>query len=199
MSNHTTAEKERYLSDVLSSATDFVSGGSLPKPGLFGRLLRLLFGIGILFSLAPSLVTGFSFFLESTKAPSSIAFWVAWGIGVVNVNHVVNLGLGKSWGRWPQWAVLAGTAVTIILDLIFYGTWFAPPLGLFTWAWLLLMFIPLGIAFLLAAVLATPGCEMRSYNHLVSRLQGQDPTEHFCPGGVDFADKWEAKWRGNTE
>lgn len=195
MSEHLPADRERHLSDVLSGATEFAPGGTLPKPGPFGRLVRLLFGVGILFSLAPSLIGGFSFFGESTTVPTAILFWIAVGIGILNFNHVVNLGLGKSWGRRPQFVVLAGTAVATLLDLIFYGAWWAPPLGLFTWGWLLLMFIPLGIAFLLAAVLATPGCEMRSYNHLISRLQRQDPTEHFCPGGVDFADKWEAKWR----
>lgn len=34
---------------------------------------------------------------------------------------------------------------------------------------------------------------MRSYNHLIAKLQGHDPTEHFCPGGIDFADRWGEK------
>ncbi|MFQ5433311.1 MAG: hypothetical protein ACE5FD_00385 [Anaerolineae bacterium] len=195
MSEHIPAERERHLSDVLSGKTEFVPGGTLPKPGPFGRLVRLLFGAGVMFSLAPSLIGGFSFFRESTSAPTSIVFWIVAGLGITSVHHVINLGLGKSWGHRPQMVVLAGTAVAILLDFIFYGAWWAPPLGLFTWSWLLLMFIPLGIAFLLAAVLATPGCEMRSFNQLISRLRGQDPAEHFCPGGVDFADRWEAKWR----
>ena len=70
---------------------------------------------------------------------------------------------------------------------------FAPPFAMLLVFWLILINLALGIAFLLAAFLGTPGCEMRSYNHLIAKLQGRDPTEHFCPGGVDFADRWGEK------
>ena len=108
------------------------------------------------------------------------------------MDHVVNLGLGKSWGHKPQIFFLFLAGLALVADLVLYGRVWAPPLAGLLIFWLILIILPLGIAHLLAAVLRTPGCEMRSYNHLLARLRDQDPTEHFCPGGVDFADKWEA-------
>ena len=116
--------------------------------------------------------------------------WFAIVIGFLSLGYVVNLGLNRDWGYRPQIVLTALIAVAVIADLVIYGSLWAPPLGLLVFVWLLLEFLPLGVAFVLAAALGTPGCEMRSYNHLAAKLTGQNPTEHFCPGGVDFADKW---------
>lgn len=83
--------------------------------------------------------------------------------------------------------LLFGAAV--LLDLLFYGRVWALPLGLTLFVWLMVVYL-LGAAFVLATVLGTPGCEMRSYAQLATKLRGGDAAEHFCPGGVDFADAW---------
>ncbi len=168
----------------------FVSIGTLPKPGLIGRLIRLGLGAAILISLVPGLIQAFPFLSTSTEPLTHIGLWVAIVLGVLNVNYVVNLGLSHDWGRRPQIVLTALIVAAVIVDLFIYSSLWAPPLGLLVFVWLLLEFVPLGVAFVLAAALGTPGCEMRSYNHLAARLTGQNPTEHFCPGGVDFADKW---------
>ena len=60
------------------------------------------------------------------------------------------------------------------------------------WVFELYLFAHLGVCFLLAALLATPGCEMRSIHHLYSILTGQPTAEHHCPvGPLTAIDRWE--------
>ena len=48
--------------------------------------------------------------------------------------------------------------------------------------------------FLLAALLATPGCEMRSIHHIYSVLTGRPTAEHHCPvGPLTAIDRWERR------
>ncbi len=51
------------------------------------------------------------------------------------------------------------------------------------------------IASMRAAVLATPGCEMRSIPHLIAILRMGDLKEHVCPGPLDRFDEWGAQRR----
>lgn len=186
---------KRTLQDVTSGETQFVPSGTLPEPGLVGRLIRLLFGLAILFLILPGLFQSLPTLADVVEFPANLLFWVIVALTFVNMNHVINLGLGKSWGHEPQ--VILGVLVVISLlwSLLAYGRIWAPPLSYLLVLWLILINLPLGIAFILAAILRTPGCEMRSYHHLIARIKGQDPTEHFCPGGVDFADRWEISLR----
>ena len=46
----------------------------------------------------------------------------------------------------------------------------------------------LGTAHVLAAILGTPGCEMRAFAHLRSKFQGGDAGSVPCPGGIDRFD-----------
>ncbi len=49
----------------------------------------------------------------------------------------------------------------------------------------------LGISFILAAFLATPGCEMRALPHLLGMIAGGEAREHCCPGFIEHIDRWE--------
>lgn len=185
--------KNRNLSDVISSETRFAPTGTLPKPGPIGRLVRLLFGLAIMIWLLPGLIQSIPALPDAASFPTNILFWGIVALTIMNMNHVINLGLGKSWGHKPQVVFLVLVGLAVVADVVGYERFWAPPLATLLVSWLILINLPLGIAFLLSATLATPGCEMRSYNHLIAKIQGTDPTEHFCPGGVDFADRWGAK------
>ena len=62
------------------------------------------------------------------------------------------------------------------------------------WAWEIYLFSHLGLAFLIAATIGTPGCEMRALHDLYSRISGVPTKEHYCPvGPIHAIDKWEAR------
>jgi hypothetical protein len=185
--------ENRNLSDIISSETQFVPVGTLPTPGPTGRLIRILFGAGILFWLLPGLIQSIPALPRAANVPTNPLFWIIVVITFVNTSYVINLGLGKSWGHKPQLLFLLLAGVALVADVVVYGRFWAPPFATLLIFWLILINLALGIAFLLAALLGTPGCEMRSYNHLIAKLHGHDPTEHFCPGGIDRADRWGAK------
>ena len=62
-------------------------------------------------------------------------------------------------------------------------------------AWVYYWFVHLGFSFFLAAVLATPGCEMRSIPHLWTLITRRATKEHYCPGFLDRLDRWERERR----
>ncbi len=49
--------------------------------------------------------------------------------------------------------------------------------------WELYLFGHLGLSFVLAAAIGTPGCEMRALHDLYSRITGNPTKEHYCPVG----------------
>ena len=138
--------------------------------------------------------------LTSSQAPDQIWFWslAAWLFWILP--FVVNIGFGVNWRRWPQFVVLAGAASAIVVSLISQGTIWSEPLGWVLLVWLLYETLHLGISFILSAVLATPGCEMRALPHLWTVLTGNKTAEHFCPSGfLDSLDRWEAGRRDDVE
>ena len=138
------------LSDVTSGETQFVSAGTLPTPGLLGRLIRLILGVGIMFWLLPGLIQSIPALPNAANVPTNLLFWGIVVLTFVNMNHVINLGLGKSWGHKPQLLFLLLTVVALAADVVGYGRFWAPPLATLLVLWLILINLSLGIAFLLA-------------------------------------------------
>ena len=185
--------------------TQFVPPGTLVSPGWIGRLIRL--GIGLLllklfYDLLRSEIlmdrgdTG----LTSSQVPDQVFFWVivAWLFWIFP--YVVNIGFGVSWRRWPQIVLALAASITAVYGLAVDGRPWSEPLGWILLIWLLYESLHLGVSFVLSAVLATPGCEMRSIPHLWTRATGKETPEHFCPSGfLDSLDRWEAGRRPPEE
>ena len=106
---------------------------------------------------------------------------------------VVNLGFGRSWKNRPRIVVLLACAGAILVDLFVYGQIWGPPLGAVVYAVTVYTFAHLGLSFVLATLLATPGCEMRAIPDLIGRLTGRTAQEHHCPGFIQPIDDWEAR------
>ena len=70
-------------------------------------------------------------------------------------------------------------------------SWWTPVLGRYVWLTVFYVFGHLGLSFLLSAVIATPGCEMRAIPHLWTLVTGRATREHYCPGFLDRVDAWE--------
>jgi hypothetical protein len=114
------------------------------------------------------------------------------------MNYVVNIGFGKSWGRWPSYTTLVAAALLSGLGWLLFGTPDHPVLGVALWLWLMYFYTHLGFSFLLAATIATPGCEMRSIPELLGRIIGRAAQEHHCPASfITKIDAWE-RGRGTS-
>ena len=95
--------------------------------------------------------------------------------------------------RNPVRFILLACAGAILVDLVLYGQVWGPPLGVVVYAVTVYTFAHLGLSFILATVLATPGCEMRAIPDLLGRLTGRTAQEHHCPGFIQPLDDWEAE------
>ncbi len=172
----------------------YFPAGSLPKPGWLGRGIRLLLGIIVLLS-AFSIAIHYDQFAYARGVPGSISLWVLAIALFYSMRDVIDLGLNVHWGQKAQLATLGLAVAAIVIDEIGYGRLWAPPLGTLFYLWVLLIGFPLGVALVLAGIWRTPGCEMRVFAALLARLQGRSAAEHYCPGGIDVVDRWEARQR----
>ena len=165
--------------------------GSLPRPGPVGRVMRL--GLGSLclwyvFSLIQ--VAGNLFDSDGHIRP---VVWNGVIIGLFLVSYIVNIGFSRAWKKWPAFI---SAAVFLLLAGAGYLTQGRIETSLFAhmiWDWELYLFTHLGLAFLVSGIIATPGCEMRAFHDLYSRLTGLPAKEHYCPiGPLHSIDQWEA-------
>jgi len=171
------------------SDTRFDEQGTLSKPGPIGRLVRLGLGALCLYAVY-GLYQQWKY--EGVNFDITEPTWlISLAVAVWLFPAVVNIGFTKSWGRWPQWVVVIVAAVLAVVSRVGWGSWIGPPLGLFVFTVMAYTFIHLGLSFVLSAILATPGCEMRAIPHLWTQLTGRATKEHYCPGWLDGLDKWE--------
>ncbi len=164
--------------------------GTLPRPGIIGRTVRLLFAALCHFALLRVLEQRGDFLVSTSTALAqfvvaiAVAFWV--------FPHVVNIGFSKGWRRRPQAEIVLLLLVAAAASWVFYGGILGPPLGLVMFVWLIYVFGHLGVSFALATVLATPGCEMRAIPHFWTVMTGRKTKEHYCTFYLYRIDIWEA-------
>ena len=175
----------------MATETDFVEAGTLLKPGLIGRLVRLVLGIVCLYFVLGLVVDGLG--LVGWKVPTDQRMWFGVLFGLWVFSYVVNIGFTRSWGRNPTAAVVVVAWGIWIVGMVQNGSPWSPALGWFVRIWLLYTYAHLGVSFILSALIATPGCEMRALPHLWTIVTGQDTAEHYCPGALDRIDRWEAE------
>ena len=159
---------------------------SFERPGSIGRLVRALLGLGILSGL---LLTS----PQELADPDGL-FWLLTAFAIWALPHIFTIGFNQEWGRWPQLVLGVLALVSIGMDWFLYHAFWAPPLAWFLYALDWLVLGSLAGSYLLASLLATPGCEWRALPDLIARLKGKqlhDP--HYCPMGLDRLDRWEAR------
>ena len=175
-----------------SDTLELVDAGTLTRPGPIGRLFRLALGVLCLYALADIV----SYIEWTTMQPFSslgnrlllllAPLWV--------ISYVVNIGFSKSWGRKP----LIGSAIFLLISAVsayvVSGSFDSPIFGVPLNLWLAYFYGHLGISFVLSALIATPGCEMRAIPELFSRVSGHSSDEHHCPAGfITQIDEWEQR------
>jgi hypothetical protein len=154
----------------------------IKKAGPLGRLIRLLLGVATL-SLFASLIGPLRAELWSGEVPAHWSFYIALGFGLYLTSFVARILGNRAWGQKPLVVVLLGAAAAAAAGYVTHGTPLAPPLGAYMWSWLVAFTALLGSAHILASVLGTPGCEMRSYTHLWTLLRGGDHRDGGVPCG----------------
>ncbi len=166
--------------------------GSLPRPGPVGRLLRLALGILCLWHVYGLIqVSGNLMGTDGSIRPLILNGVI---IGLFLVSYIVNIGFSRAWKKWP--AVISAAALAIIAGIGYAleGMIETNLLARSIWSWQLYVFSHLGLAFIIAGAIGTPGCEMRAFHDLYSRLTGVPTKEHYCPvGPLHPIDQWEAR------
>ena len=174
----------------LAEATNFVEQGSLEKPLIIGRLVRAALGV-LLLNGVYQLTVAWPFILENGLPADNTSLWAAAGLAFWLIPPVINIGFSLNTRRLSRWII---ASVSLALGAYHYltaGAVLGYGLGVFTTAWIYYVFVHLGFSLVLAALLATPGCEMRSIPHLWALVTGGTTKEHYCPGFFDGLDRWE--------
>lgn len=173
-----------------SDPLQLVEKGSLGRPGPVGRLVRLGLGIACLYGLYVLVLHHQSIIERPVSVLPNIAVLVFATMFIIN--YVVNIGFGTSWGRWPSYISAIVGVVLAGLGWILFGTPDHLLLGVALWLWLVYFYLHLGVSFVLAAAIATPGCEMRAVPELIGRITGREIEEHHCPAAfITRIDAWE--------
>ena len=164
--------------------------GSLTKPGPVGRLVRLAFA-----ALCLYYVWGLIAATTNPIGSDSHVRPVIWNgiiFGLFLISYVINIGFSRSWKKWP--AIISACVFAGIAGIGYVGNGNPETILLARsiWAWELYLFTHLGAAFLIASLIGTPGCEMRAFHDLFSRVTGIAAKEHVCPvGPLGPIDQWE--------
>jgi hypothetical protein len=122
--------------------------------------------------------------------------WNGTIFGLFLISYIVNIGFSRAWKKWPAF-ISAGVFMLIAgVGYLVAGTVETSFLARSVWVWELYLYSHLGTAFIIATVIGTPGCEMRAFHNLYSRLTGISTKEHYCPvGPLHPIDQWEAGLR----
>ena len=168
--------------------------GTLPRPGPVGRLARLGFG-GLCLYYVYGLIAVSGSLLTSDGSVRPL-LWNGIVPGLFLVSYVVNIGFSRAWRKWPAVVSALALSTVALIGYLETGSVETAALARSIWVWELYVFGHLGTAFLIAAVIGTPGCEMRAIHDLYSRITGTPTKEHYCPvGPLDPIDQWEARRR----
>ena len=165
--------------------------GSLPRPGPIGRAVRLALGLLCLWYVFGLIQVSAS--LIGSNGHIRPVVWNGIIFGLFLVSYIINIGYSRSWKKWPAF-VSAGVFLIIAgIGYLTDGTIETQLLARVVWSWDLYLFSHLGVAFMISAVIGTPGCEMRAFHDLFSSLTGTPTKEHYCPvGPLHPIDQWEA-------
>lgn len=165
--------------------------GSLPRPGPIGRLARLAFGL-ICAWYVQGLLDVSSQLMDSSGHVRPVV-WNGIFVGLFLISYVINIGYSRSWKKWPAIVSAALFLIVAGFGYITSASFQTELLARTIWGWEVYLFTHLGLAFLISGVIATPGCELRAFHDLFTRITGTPTKEHFCPvGPLHPIDQWEA-------
>jgi hypothetical protein len=166
--------------------------GSLPRPGPMGRLVRFGFGLMCLYYVHGLIQVSTDLIGNEGHIRSIV--WNGILLGLFLVSYVVNIGYSRAWKKWPAAVSAVVFGGIALFGYMAAGTVETSLLARIVWLWELYIFSHLGLAFVIAGIIRTPGCEMRAFHDLYSRITGVPTKEHYCPvGPLQPIDRWESR------
>ena len=173
-----------------SDPLELVVPGTLVRPGPVGRLTRLGLGAFCLYAVGNIVLDAEAIVARPFSSLDNLIVLIVFALFAFN--YVVNIGYSKSWGRRPLVVSLVVLGLSASVAFLVSGTPDGPIFGVPLTLWLGYFYAHLGIAFVLAALIATPGCEMRSIPEVFGRVTGNLSQEHYCPATfITKIDAWE--------
>lgn len=166
--------------------------GTLTRPGPIGRGVRLVFGALCLWYVA-GLIDISSDLFDVTGNIRPI-IWNGILPGLFLISYVINIGFSRPWRKWPAIASAGVLLVVAGIGYLSIGSVETALLARAIWLWEIYLFAHLGLSFVVAAFIGTPGCEMRALHDIYSRFSGRPTKEHHCPvGPLSAIDRWETQ------
>ena len=170
--------------------SDFVEAGTLVRPGPVGRLARFGLGALCLYALWVVMVNLKVFVANPVSMLTELTLMIVAALWVFN--YVVNIGFSKSWNRRPLFVSVAVLLLSAGVAFVWSGSFDSLIFGVPLTLWLAYFYLHLGACFVVAALIGTPGCEMRSIPELIGRMTGNVSKEHHCPASfITRVDAWE--------
>ncbi len=83
--------------------------------------------------------------------------WIGLAYAVYYLPDAINLGLGRTWGRWPLFAAATALLVAGLTDLLSSGTFVGPAFGLIVFVLIVYAFTHIGLSMIVATIIAAPG------------------------------------------
>ena len=177
---------------VPSTDLKLKEAGSLAKPGPVGRIVRLAFAAVCLVYVRDLVQAAASPIDVDGHIRSVILNGIVFGLFLIS--YVINIGFSRDWKKWP--GVVSAGVFVMIAGATYLGGGNPESLLLARsiWGWEMYLFTHLGSAFLIAGLTGTPGCEMRAFHNLYTRMTGVVTKEHVCPvGPLTPIDQWETQ------
>jgi len=175
-----------------SDALELVDAGTLSRPGLIGRLVRFTLGVLCLYGLWNIISHAGVTIAQPYSSLDNLILLILAPLCILN--YVVNIGFSKSWGSRPLIASLILLTLSAGIAFLISGSFDSPIFGIPLTFWLGYFYAHLGVSFVLSALLATPGCEMRSIPEAYGRVSGKPSEEHHCTAAfITSIDEWEQR------
>ena len=177
---------------------ELVEPGTLVKPGPIGRSVRMLLGVLCLYGLF-DIVTIAPYIIDD-PVDSLPALSLMLLLIICVFNYVVNIGFSKNWQQYPLLVSLTLLGLIALVSYLVTGNPSSRLLGITLLVWLAYFYFHLGVSFVLAAILGTPGCEMRAIPELFEKVTKNESKEHHCPSRlISGIDNWENNRIGRSK
>lgn len=170
------------------------TGAYLAPAGWLSRAGKLGMGVLQIFLVFQLIVNYKIVFSESM--PSNSGLVIAVVLAFALLSWTLNLGFKRQWGARPFYVAVGVVCVSMVVGYFLNGSVWGVPLASVLYVVTVYVHGHMGPCHVLAAVLATRGCEMRAPDHLLAILRGKQAELHICPGAWSRIDEWEARARG---